>query len=222
MTTRDALPFEFNRQRLLTDVGTLIVSRFLASRPRSVRVENVESERDYQRRDIDLVWHRAIRGRERTTVEIKCDAHAGDDEALIQSARHPYYQPRTDNFAIETVSNDATGSPGWVFGSEADVLLYYFAAVPRTVAEIEEWWTVGEEHLLATLDIRDDRLYVLDLPELREWFRPVQARYREVAAQNEGYRTLSRLVPCADVVQAVRHCHVFDDVYQAVISSRLW
>ena len=28
------------------------------------------------------------------------------------------------------------------------MLLYYFVAVPCTPSEIEEWWTVGEEHLL--------------------------------------------------------------------------
>ncbi|HEY4688335.1 MAG TPA: hypothetical protein VIK33_03415 [Anaerolineae bacterium] len=212
----DTIPFEFDRQRRLTDIGTLILSRFLAMRPGSLHIENVESDRDFQRRDIDLIWHRAIRGWERTTVEIKCDAHAGDDEALIRSARHPYYARRTDNFALETVSNDVSGSPGWVFASEADVLLYYFAAIPRTIDEIEEWWALGEEYLLATLGIVSDRLYVIDLPELRRWFEAVQGNYREVAAQNDTYRTLSRLVPCDDVVEAIRHCHVVTDVYRAV------
>ena len=217
----DAVLFEFSRQRLLTDVATLILSRFLAQRPGSLRIENVEADPEYRRRDIDLIWHRALPGRERTTVEIKCDAHAGDDEALIASPAHPYYQKRTDNFAIETVSNDVSGAPGWLFGSEADMLLYYFAAIPRTIREIEEWWTVGEEYLLATLGLAGDRLYVIDLPELSRWFAGVQSDYREIAAQNEGYRTLSRLVPCQDVVRHVRHCHVFDGVYREVLAGLL-
>lgn len=214
-----ALSFDFDRQRLFTDVGTLILSRFLALRPRSIRIENVEADRAFQRRDIDLIWHRAIRGWERTTVEIKCDAHAGSDEALIQSAAYPYYARRTENFAVETMSNDVSKSPGWVYGSEAEVLLYYFAAIPRTVDELTEWWTAGEEYLLANLGVEGDRLYVLDLPELRAWFTPAQETYREVAAQNDTYRTLSRLVPCRDVVSAVKHCHVLDDVYRTVRAS---
>ena len=213
----DPTHFEFNRQRLLTDVGTLILSRFLQTRPRSLRVENVESDRDYQRRDVDLIWHRAIRGWERTTVEVKCDAHAGEDDRLIQAREYPYYERRTGNFAVETVSNDVTGRPGWVFASEARMLLYYFVAVPRTPSEIEAGWTVGEEFVLLSLGVTGDRLYVLDMAELREWFAGVQEGYREVSAQNEGYRTLSRLVPCQDVVSSIRHCHVIEDVYRMTI-----
>jgi hypothetical protein len=215
----DSPTFDFDRQRQYTNVGTLILTRFLMSRPRSLRVENVEGDRSFQRRDIDLIWHRAIGGHERTAVEIKCDTHAGTDEQLIQSLAHPYYARRTDNFAIETISNDVSGSPGWVFGSDADVLLYYFAAIPRTLTELEALDTVGEEHVLANLGITGDRLYVIDLLELRNWFAGVQANYREVAAQNEGYRTLSRLVACQEVVDALQHCYVFDEVYRVVIGN---
>ncbi|MGH2593952.1 MAG: hypothetical protein ACRDGG_10610 [Anaerolineae bacterium] len=212
----DGRLFEFERQRRFTDLGTRILSRFLMRRPRSLRLENVEHDRNFQRRGIDLIWHRAIRGHEQTTVEIKCDAHAGADEALARSTGYPFYALNTRNFAIETVANDNLGTPGWIFSSQADMLLYYFAAIPRTVAEIEELSRIGEDDLLANLGIAGDRLYVLDLPELRDWFTAVQHNYREVAAQNEGYRTLSRLAPCQDVVNAIKHCHVFDDVYQVV------
>lgn len=214
-------PFDFDRQRLFTDLGTLILTRFLATRPGSVRVENVEQDRAYQKRGIDLIWRRAMPGHEQTAVEIKCDAHAGDDETLIRSPDHPYYAKRTDNFAVETVSNDASGAPGWIFGSEAGMLLYYFVAIPHTVGELRAWQDAGEENLLAHMRITGDRLYVLDLPELREWFTGVQEKYREVPAQNESYRTLSRLVPCGDVLDAVTHCHVFEDVHWRVISAML-
>ena len=211
--------FEFDRQRLFTDVGTLILTRFLAFRPRSVRVENVETDQSFRRRDIDLIWHRAIPGREHTAVEIKCDSHAGSDEELIRSAAYPYYARRTENFAIETTSNDVSKSPGWVYGSEADMLLYYFVAIPCTAEELTQRWAVGEEYLLANLGVEGDRLYVLDLPELREWFHGAQSQYREVVAHNDSYRTVSRLVSCRDVVSAVKHCHVLDDVYRTVCAS---
>lgn len=211
--------FEFDKQRLLTDVGTLILSRFMMVRPHTLRVENVESDRAYQRRDIDLIWHRDIPGHEVTTVEIKCDAHAGTDDALTQSDAYPYYARRTGNFAIETVSNDVSNAPGWVFASEADMLLYYFVAVPRSAPELADGLKQSEDRLLADLGVVADRLYVLDLPELRNWFVDIQGGYREVAAQNEGYRTLSRLVPCQDVVDALRHCHIYEDVYQSVLRS---
>jgi hypothetical protein len=213
--------FPFERQRLFTDAGTMLLSRLLRTRPHSLRVENVERDPEYRRRDIDLIWHRAIPGREITTVEIKCDAHAGSQEALIRSDSYPFYARRTDNFAIETVSNDVTGSPGWIFASEADMLLYYFVAIPRTVDEIERWLRPGEDDALERLGIGGDRLYVIDLPELRAWFANVQTDYREVAAQNEGYRTLSRLVPCADVADAIKHCHVLDGVYGEVLKTNL-
>lgn len=213
---RDSPTFEFDRQLRFTDLGTSILSRFLMGRPHARRIENVEADPRFQRRDIDLIGYRALRGFERTAVEIKCDAHFGADEAMIRSAEYPYCAARTDNFAVETVSNDRTGSHGWIFGSQADMLLYYFAAIPRTLAELEAMWAVGEEFTLARLGIEADRLYVIDLNELRGWFEGVQNAYHEVAAQNQGYPTLSCLVPCRDVVNAIRHCHVIDGVYRVV------
>ncbi|HLF26069.1 MAG TPA: hypothetical protein VJG32_07025 [Anaerolineae bacterium] len=216
---REGLTFEFDRQRLFTDVGTLILSRFLMLRPRSLQLENVELDREFQRRGVDLIWRRAIPGHEQTLVEIKCDTHAGTDETLARSAEYPYYGLATSNFALETVANDVVGKPGWVFGSGADMLLYYFAAIPRTIGEIEELWTAGEEYLLANLNLSGDLLYVIDLPMLREWFVGVQQAYREIAAQNTSYRTRSRLVPCRDVLDAIEHCRLVEDVYRLVISA---
>lgn len=85
---------------------------------------------------------------------------------------------RTHRAAIETVSNDVSGRPGWVHTSKADFILYLVEG--------------------------DDVLYWLRPAALRgrlpEWQRRAErgaGNFRTFAAPNRGYRTLGVLVPLA-------------------------
>jgi hypothetical protein len=80
---------------------------------------------------------------------------------------------RTGNAFIETVSVDVTGKPGWAVASRADVLVY-LVTEPETI-----YW----------IPMRRVRA------SLARWRR----LYREVAAQNEGYKTLGLLAPLAEL-----------------------
>lgn len=79
---------------------------------------------------------------------------------------------RTGNAFVETVSVDTTGKPGWAVSSQADVLVYL-------VTEPETIYWIPMKRVRAALG---------------RWRR----LYREVAAANEGYRTLGLLVPLCE------------------------
>lgn len=88
---------------------------------------------------------------------------------------------RTGNFFFETLSNRERGTPGCFLYTEADLLFYYFV-VPRD-------------------------LYVLPMPETRDWFVPRQRHFREATTTTPAgrgfYTTGGRLVPIDMVMRAV-------------------
>jgi len=79
---------------------------------------------------------------------------------------------RTGNAAVETVSNDRTGRPGWIHTTTADFILY--------LVEVDDvlYWP------------RPDAMRA----ELPAWERSC----RRFAAPNRGYRTLGLLVPLSE------------------------
>ena len=97
----------------VADEAALEVSSWLQSLSETVSVKNVENDREYQKKDIDLLW--TFKKDEKIvtrTVEIKADR---------------YYN--TGNYFFETVSNAGKGTPGCFMYSEADFLFYYFIEV---------------------------------------------------------------------------------------------
>lgn len=86
------------------------IENFLNSNPATISVKNVESEVEYQERDIDLIWTFKKGGQKKTvTIEIKGDRYH-----------------RTGNYFFETVSNDQKNTPGCFMYTEADYVFYYF------------------------------------------------------------------------------------------------
>lgn len=76
---------------------------------------------------------------------------------------------RTGNAFVETVSVDVTGKPGWAVASQARFLVY--------------------------LVVEPEAIYLVSMRQLRAALPRWRAAYPEVAAQNDGYRTLGLLVP---------------------------
>ena len=76
---------------------------------------------------------------------------------------------RTGNAFVETVSVDAAGKAGWAHTSQAQLLIY--------------------------LVVEPETIYCIWMHRLRAMLRRWEQRYRQVAAQNEGYRTHGLLVP---------------------------
>lgn len=112
------------------NLGTEHIFNFLQNQKSTVKVVNVESDIEYQKKDIDLIWVREINGEIReTTIEIKVDN---------------YY--RTGNYFFETLSNVERGTDGCFMYSEAKYLFYYFLNVELHVfnlAKAREWFVAN-------------------------------------------------------------------------------
>lgn len=129
-------------------------------------VENVRHIPEYREMDVDLILIDKVTG-EKQTVEVKSDDFWRDN----------------GNFAIESVSNTNTGSPGWGLFCKADYIAIYYPAV--------------------------DKLFLLDGPRLVSWFTENQERYPEVTngtERREGgvlYGSKFRKVKRSDVEREV-------------------
>ena len=90
---------------------------------------------------------------------------------------------RTGNFFFETHSNREKGTPGCFLYTEADYIFYYFVT-PRM-------------------------LYILPMPQTRDWFLIHVERFRERVTRTpvgrEYYSTVGRLVPIHEVLHAVQY-----------------
>ena len=90
--------------------GVEVVTRYLQSLPKTVKVENVENDIVYQQIDIDLIWtYRTEKGMVQHTLEVKTDRYT------------------TGNFFLETVSNKELGTLGCFVKTKADMVYYYFS-----------------------------------------------------------------------------------------------
>lgn len=93
---------------------------------------------------------------------------------------------KSGNFFFETQSNAEQGTPGCILYMQADLLFYYF--------------------------VNTKDLYILPMPQTRDWFLPIQNQFTERATTtpvgDHHYTTVGRLVPIGRVmadVKAARH-----------------
>lgn len=118
------------------------IEKYLRSLEETVEVVNVENDKRFQKKDIDLLWIYIVRGKEyMKKIEIKGDRYA-----------------HTGNFFIETVSNREKNTPGCFMYTEADYIYYYFVdnnelnVIP--VEKSREWFIENmyrfEEKMLST------------------------------------------------------------------------
>ncbi len=90
--------------------GIDISCGYLKSLPSHVEIINVESNSEYQDKDIDLIWkyENAEKRLCECAIEVKTDSYT------------------TGNFWLETISNDVRNTEGCFLKSKADYFFYYF------------------------------------------------------------------------------------------------
>ena len=126
------------------------VEGFLRSCVKVLDVRNVEDDREYQLRDIDLLCTLKTDSGERTiSIEIK-----GDRKAHV-----------TGNFFFETVSNEALETEGCFLKSQADLLFYYLMETDRLyvfpMSKIRGWFLRTREQLTVGSSFRYDSMFKL-------------------------------------------------------------
>ena len=108
------------------------LEHFLRKQKGTIDVVNVEDDKYFQEKDIDLLW---IKDRNGEKVVRKIE---------IKGDRYHY----TGNYFIETISNVNSCSPGCFLYSEADYLFYYFVFIKELhilpMERIRKWFLANQ------------------------------------------------------------------------------
>ena len=101
--------YTFKEKNGFSKIGISLVCSYLNSLKKTIKVDNVEDDKNYQKNDIDLVWVYKKDGKEiMISIEVKTDKYT------------------TGNFWLETISNEELNTPGCFVKSKARYLFYYF------------------------------------------------------------------------------------------------
>lgn len=94
----------------IAKVASIKVEDFLRKIPETIDVINVEDDKYFQKKDIDLLWiYKGKNSAQMLKIEIKGDRYS-----------------HTGNYFIETISNQGKNTPGCFLYTEADYIFYYF------------------------------------------------------------------------------------------------
>lgn len=98
----------------IADMGAAEITSWLNSFDDTVTVHNVENNKRYQEKDIDLVW-----------LYFRDDRYEGDNigTSTLEVKADTYDSP---NFFLEIISNDNKNTPGCFLQTQSDYLYYYF------------------------------------------------------------------------------------------------
>ena len=98
--------YDFSGRDKLGKIGEAVCQEMLKLLPWVDEVKSVRSDKDYQKKDIDLVVN--SKDKRVCNIEVKTDSYT------------------SGNMFYETVSNNITNEPGCFETSESDYIFYYF------------------------------------------------------------------------------------------------
>ncbi len=193
---------------LIHEVGKRILGRYLEQAgARDVELSPV------MRADGTGVDIRRLEGPTTITAKVKVDYYFGSDQAKIANRDFTFYRTDTASYALESMADTATRTPGWVLTSLADQLLYYRLAIPRPEVEIAALLESPDGVFFSELGVDRDELRIVPMRELREWFERSNERYTPRPVITGGRSAWYRIVPMAELEAAVRSVSVIAPVY---------
>ncbi len=184
---------------LLHAVADRIVGRYLSALPDTQVVPSPEGSA--AGRGADLVY---VSNGVRRVVKVKPDAYFGTDPAKIADRSLSFYRQDAGLIALQAVADSSTRDPGWIYTSEADEVFYYYLAISQSEDEVRALFAEPDESFFAGLKVDRDDLLVLPLAPARAWFAERAERYPSRPVAFEGYSAWYRLVPRAEIQNALR------------------
>jgi hypothetical protein len=116
------------------DIAIKDIAAWLDKLSVTLKVDNVELDKEYQKLDIDLIWHR--QGLNKLFIEVKGDNYN-----------------TTGNYFFETISNASKGTQGCFLYTQADYLFYYFIYTRKLhILEIEPvryWFNYNQSRFMS-------------------------------------------------------------------------
>lgn len=201
---------------LLQAVADRIIGRHLA-RSGASAILVVDSEFDpLKRAGVDVV---CTKDGASLRVKVQPDPYFGTDPAKSDDQALAFYRKAGGAYALETIAHHVTREPGWVFGSTADDLYYYFLAISQPEDEVAALMEEPDGVFFSELAIDRDELHILPMTALRAWFAPNNERYMSRPVAHGDHSGWCRIVPLADVAAAVPGLTVQPNVFARLSES---
>lgn len=166
-----AFQASFNKSLSIGEAGEALFATEMKKRWPEIQVQDVSEDDDYRRKEIDFILVKPDGAT--LTIEIKSDLNAW-----------------SKNLFIETWGNKSINRKGWLYTSEADVLVYIFLNGLDDKSPNMLW-----------IDFSSLRQYVHLNPNLREKHAAVEESIRGYGTKE----TIGLLVPRKDLVYRAKY-----------------
>jgi hypothetical protein len=199
---------------LLQQVAERIIARYLINSGK-LDVQIVSGFEAHSRRGVDITY--AWQGGRRK-IKLKADPYFGTDSSKIRDRSLTFYRPDTGAYAFEAVGNSATREPGWMLGSEADDLYYYYLTLGQEEEEVRALLAERDEVFFSEIAVERDDLLILPMAETRSWFEGHADSYPPRPVTVGGSSSWYRLVPRVDAQRQLEGVRIVGPVFSGVAS----
>ena len=197
---------------LLQQVAERIIARYLSNTGKA-DVQVVSGFEVHRGRGVDITY--AWQGGRRE-IKVKVDPYFGTDSSKIRDRSLTFYRPDTGSYAFEVVANSATREPGWMLGSEADELYYYYLALTQEERDVRALLAERDEVFFSEIAVDRDDLLILPMAETRAWFELHADNYPPRPVTIGGASSWYRLVPRVDAQRQLEGVRLVGSIFSGV------
>ncbi len=162
---------------------------------------------------VDIAY--SVSGR-RARIKVKPDSYFGTDPAKVYDRNLVFYRPDAGHYAFESISNNLTREPGWMFSSEADDLYYYYLALTQPEDEVAALLGEPDEVFFGELKVERDELHVLPMRPTQRWFEAHFEAYTPRPVTVGEHSAWYRLIPRGDIEAGITGIRMIGPIYQMV------
>lgn len=197
---------------LLHAVSQRIISRYLESAGYA-EVSILPAPKNGGSTVVDLTYK--SQGR-RLRAKVKSDAYFGNDPAKVQDRGLVFYRGDAGHYAFESISNNMTREPGWMFNSDADELLYFYIVIAQPEEEVAALLEEPDDVFFSELKVDRDELRILPMKETREWFEAHYEEYTPRPVKSGDHSAWYRLIPRADIDTQVSGIRIVGSLFSSL------
>ncbi|MBU4557081.1 MAG: hypothetical protein KJ747_09440 [Actinobacteria bacterium] len=164
---------------------------------------------------VDIVY--TVSGR-RGRIKLKSDSYFGTDPAKVSDRDLVFYRPDAGHYAFESISNNMTREPGWMFNSEADDLYYYYLTLSQPEDEVAALLSEPDEVFFSEIKVERDALHILPMRATQKWFEAHYEDYTPRPVTVGQHSAWYRLIPRSDIEGSIQGARLVGSVFKTVAS----
>jgi len=150
-------------------------------------------------------------------IKVKPDAYFGTDPVKVRDRSLTFYRSDAGAFAFESISNNMTREPGWMFDSTAEYLYYYYLVITQTEEEVSALLAEPDEIFFSELKVDRDELFILPMKATQGWFNDHYEEYPPRPVTIGDRSAWFRMIPRGDIEGSVEGIKTVGPVFSKVI-----